>query len=106
MDGRRARVRLLAVLVRDVCYGQIPRAARAARHQAAAAWIEEKAGERAEDLADVLAYHYQAALELSRAAGIGEQADHLQAQAVRYLALAGERALSLDVDQAERQLAR
>ena len=46
------------VLVRDVCYGQIPRAARAARHRAAAAWIERKAGERVEDLADVLAYHY------------------------------------------------
>ena len=93
------------VLVRDVCYGQIPRAGRAARHQAAAAWIEEKAGERVEDLADVLAYHYQTALELNRAAGIGDQAQHLQAQAVRYLALAGERALSFDVDQAERQLA-
>ena len=93
------------VLVRDVCYGQIPRAARAARHRAAAAWIEEKAGERAEDLADVLAHHYQAALELSQAAGISEQTEELQAQAVRYLALAGERALSLDVEQAERQLA-
>ena len=93
------------VLVRDVCYGQIPRAARAARHQAAAAWIEEKAGERVEDLADVLAHHYQAALELNRAAGIGEKTEQLQAQAVRYLALGGERALSLDVDQAERQLA-
>src|SRR5439155_2766242 len=94
------------VLVRDVCYGQIPRAARAARHQAAAAWIEEKAGERVEDLADVLAHHYQAALELTRAAGLGEQAEQLQAQALRYLALAGERALSLDVDRAERQLVR
>ena len=41
-------------LVRDVCYGQIPRASRAERHQQAAAWIEEKAGERVEDLADVL----------------------------------------------------
>jgi class 3 adenylate cyclase/tetratricopeptide (TPR) repeat protein len=94
------------VLVRDVCYGQIPRAARAARHQAAASWIEDKAGERVEDLADVLAHHYQAALELSRAAGLGEQAEQLQAQALRYLALAGERALSLDVDRAERQLVR
>jgi tetratricopeptide (TPR) repeat protein len=93
------------VLVRDVCYGQIPRAARAARHRAAAAWIEEKAGERVEDLADVLSHHYQTALELTRAAGIGEHAEQLQAQAVRYLGLAGERALSLDVDQAERQLA-
>jgi class 3 adenylate cyclase/tetratricopeptide (TPR) repeat protein len=93
------------VLVRDVCYGQIPRAARAARHESAAAWLEEKAGERIEDLADVLAHHYQTALELNRAAGIGDEAERLQAQAVRYLALSGERALALDVDQAERQLA-
>ena len=57
------------LLVRDVCYAQIPRAARAARHRAAAAWLERKAGERAEDLADVLAYHYLSALELVGAAG-------------------------------------
>jgi class 3 adenylate cyclase/tetratricopeptide (TPR) repeat protein len=94
------------VLVRDVCYGQIPRAARASRHRLAAAWIEEKAGERVEDLADVLAYHYQAALELSEAAGVAEQQEELRAQIVRYLILAGERALSLDIGQAERQLAR
>ena len=62
------------VLVQDVCYAQIPRAARATRHQAAAAWIEEKAGERVEDLADVLAHHYQSALELNRAAGIEKHA--------------------------------
>ena len=94
------------VLVRDVCYGQITRAARAARHLAAARWIEEKTGERVEDLADVLAYHYEAALELSEAAGLTEHREELQAQVVRYLTLAGERALSLDTGQAERQLAR
>ncbi len=93
------------VLVRDVCYQQIPRAARAARHQAAAAWLEHKAGGRAEDVADVLAHHYQAALELSRAAGIDAELQELQTQAIHYLALAGARALSLDVGQAERQLA-
>jgi tetratricopeptide (TPR) repeat protein len=93
------------VLVRDVCYGQITRPGRAARHLAAARWIEEKAGERVEDLADVLAYHYRAALELSEAAGLAEQREELQAQVVRYLTLAGERALSLDVGKAERQLA-
>jgi class 3 adenylate cyclase/tetratricopeptide (TPR) repeat protein len=92
------------VLVRDVCYQQIPRAARAARHQAAASWLEGKAGERVEDLADVLAHHYRAALELHTAAGIVDQAEELRARAVRYMALAGERALSLDVEQAERQL--
>ena len=94
------------VLVRDVCYGQIPRAGRAARHQAAAAWIEEKAGERVEDLADVLAHHYQSALELNRAAGGDEQRGAAGAGACATSAMAGERALSLDVDQAERQLAR
>jgi class 3 adenylate cyclase/tetratricopeptide (TPR) repeat protein len=93
------------VLVRDVCYAQIPRAARAARHEAAAAWIEAKSGGRAEDVADVLAHHYQAALELSRAAGIDAELQELQTQAIHYLALAGARALSLDVGQAERQLA-
>src|SRR6266545_3508215 len=33
------------LLVRDVAYGQIPRAERARRHRAASAWIEHKAGE-------------------------------------------------------------
>jgi class 3 adenylate cyclase/tetratricopeptide (TPR) repeat protein len=93
-------------LVRDVCYSQIPRAPRAARHEAAAMWLEQKVGDRVEDLADVLAYHYESALELSRAAGVDEREDHLQAQAVRYLAMAGSRTLALDVDRAEGQLAR
>ena len=93
------------LLVRDVCYSQIPRAARAARHRAAAAWLERQAGERAEDLADVLAHHYLTALELVRAAGEAEEAQDLEKSAIRYLALAGERALPLDVDRAEQNLA-
>ena len=94
------------VLVRDVCYAQIPRAARAARHHAAASWIERKAGDRAEDLADVLAHHYLSALDLARAAGDTEHLQELEGQAGRYLALAGERSLPLDVDRAEQTLAR
>jgi class 3 adenylate cyclase/tetratricopeptide (TPR) repeat protein len=93
------------VLVRDVCYGQIPRAARAARHEAAAAWLEAKAGERVEDLADVLAYHYESALDLTRAAGAAHT-EELQAKAVRYLGMAGARTLALDVDRASQQLSR
>src|SRR5205823_7013855 len=50
------------VLTRDVAYRQLPRASRASRHVAAASWIESKALERVEDLADVLAYHYATAL--------------------------------------------
>jgi class 3 adenylate cyclase/tetratricopeptide (TPR) repeat protein len=92
-------------LVRDVCYQQIPRAARAERHRQAAAWIEQKAGGRAEDLADVLAHHYLTALELTEASG-GTRDPALLMNAVRYLHLAGERALALDMIQAEGHFAR
>ena len=84
------------ILARDVAYNQLPRASRAARHLAAAAWIESKVPERVEDLADVLAYHYATALELARATGDPEQAAELEAPALRFLGLAGERALGLD----------
>jgi class 3 adenylate cyclase/tetratricopeptide (TPR) repeat protein len=92
------------LLVRDVCYAQIPRAARATRHRSAAGWLERKAGDRAEDLADVLAHHYLTALELARAAGRSDA--ELEAGAIRYLALAGERSLALDVERAEANLAK
>ena len=69
------------LLVRDVSYGQIPRAERARRHRAAAAWIERQAGGRVEDLAEVLAHHYLQALELAEAAGETQQAQELAAPA-------------------------
>ena len=50
------------VLVRDVAYGQLPRAARAAKHRAAAEWIERIAGERVGDHAELLVHHYERAL--------------------------------------------
>src|SRR6266545_1533177 len=84
------------VLARDVAYNQLPRASRANRHMAAATWIESKAPERVEDLADVLAYHYTSALDLAQAAGETEQSEELEGPALRFLGLAGERALGLD----------
>jgi class 3 adenylate cyclase/tetratricopeptide (TPR) repeat protein len=94
------------ILVRDVAYTQIPRADRARRHRAAAAWIERKAGERVEDLAEVLAHHYLQATELFEAAGEHDEAAALAERARRFLALAGERALGLDTAQAELRLSR
>ncbi len=94
------------LLVRDVAYGQIPRAERARRHRSAAAWIERQAGGRVEDMAEVLAHHYLQALELAEAAGDTEQAEQLALPARHFLALAGERALGLDTAQAEARLAR
>jgi class 3 adenylate cyclase/tetratricopeptide (TPR) repeat protein len=53
------------LLVRDVAYGQIPRAERAEKHLRAAAWIESLG--RVEDHAEMVAHHYSNALELARA---------------------------------------
>jgi class 3 adenylate cyclase/tetratricopeptide (TPR) repeat protein len=57
------------VLVRDVAYAQLPRAARVERHQRAAAWLEQLAPDRASDRAELLAHHYSQALTFARAAG-------------------------------------
>ena len=86
------------LLVRDVAYGQIPRASRAVKHQAAARWIEKVAGERVADSSELLAYHYEQALELSRAAGVDTA--EVESQAFRFLMLAAERAVKLDVAKA------
>ena len=85
------------VLTRDVAYAQLPRASRATRHVAAAEWLEAKAGERVEDIAEVVAHHYATALELARVAGQAEQAAALEGPALRFLRLAGEKAMNLDV---------
>ncbi|HXG77027.1 MAG TPA: adenylate/guanylate cyclase domain-containing protein [Gaiellaceae bacterium] len=87
------------IVIRDVAYAQIPRAARSQKHRAAAEWIEAKAGERAADLADVLVHHTTEALELAESAGLATE--DLRERARRYLALAAERALRLDVQRAK-----
>ena len=92
-------------LVRDVCYAQIPRARRAERHRRAASWIEEVSGERVEDHAEILAAHYCTALDLAQAARDPHTAE-LQTKALRYLMLAGDRAIGIDVEAAERHYAR
>jgi class 3 adenylate cyclase/tetratricopeptide (TPR) repeat protein len=91
-------------LIREVCYAQIPRAGRAQRHQRAAAWIETMAGERAADYAEILAAHYTTALDLAQAAK-DPPAGELAASAARYLMLAGDRAMGIDVGAAERHYA-
>ena len=85
-------------LVRDVAYQQIPRARRAEKHVAAAAWIEGTAQERLADHSEILVHHYENALELSRAAGVDE--GDLRDRLARVLVLAGDRAMRLDMEAA------
>jgi tetratricopeptide (TPR) repeat protein len=80
------------LLVRDVAYGQIPRAERAERHRLAAEWIAGLG--RPDDHAEMLAHHYVAALELAEAAGV--PTTELEGPARAALNEAGNRAFSLN----------
>jgi class 3 adenylate cyclase/tetratricopeptide (TPR) repeat protein len=79
------------LLVRDVAYSQIPRAARAEKHRVAADWIESLG--RPDDHAEMLAHHYLTALELDKAAGV--ETEELAGRARMRLLEAGDRAHAL-----------
>jgi class 3 adenylate cyclase/tetratricopeptide (TPR) repeat protein len=80
------------VLLRDVAYGSIPRAARVERHRLAAVWVESLG--RPDDHADLLTHHYLAAIELARAAGVDSSA--FAAPAAAALLRAADRSLALN----------
>ena len=93
----------LHALVRDVAYGQIPRATRVDKHRLAAEWIAALAPDRSEDRAEMLAHHYREALALSTAAGL--DTTPLRAPARAALADASTRAFSLNAWLAAEELA-
>src|SRR5439155_4268745 len=68
----------LHLLLRDVAYAQIPRAARAEKHRRAAEWVESIA---ADERVDMLSHHYLTALELAEAAGAETEELRLRARA-------------------------
>jgi DNA-binding SARP family transcriptional activator/class 3 adenylate cyclase len=82
------------VLVRDVAYGQLPRAQRADKHRRAAEWLEALSPDRAEDRAELLAHHYAAALRAAKASGQDTAA--LAERARLAFREAGDRALDLN----------
>ena len=89
------------ILVHDVAYGQIPRADRVDKHRRAATWIESlhadrvdnRRGRRGADRAELLAHHYQRALEFARAAGRTDA--ELVGRAASAFRYAGDRAAAL-----------
>jgi tetratricopeptide (TPR) repeat protein len=88
------------VLLRDVAYGQIPRAARSTKHSFAAAWIEDLG--RPEYHAEFLAHHYLAALEYTSL--IGQDTSALVERARVALKEAADGALSLNAFSAAARL--
>lgn len=69
------------VLLRDVAYERVPRRLRRRLHRDIGRWIEARASGREEEIAEILAYHFELAGEHGATA--------------RYALLAGERKLSL-----------
>lgn len=82
------------VLVRDVAYAQLPKVARAQRHERAARWLEQLAPDRAADRSELLAHHWQAAWKFGRPSD--DHRPDLVRSARLALRAAGDRAVSLN----------
>ena len=65
------------VLIRDVAYGMLPKAVRARKHFEVGRFIEERAGDRTDEVVALLAEHYGRAA-IARRARRGVEADELE----------------------------
>ena len=81
------------VLIRDVAYAMLPKAVRARKHYEVGGFIEQRAGDRTDEVVALLAEHY------ARAAALGDEArfeaaelQPIQAKAARFLEAAGDAA--------------
>jgi class 3 adenylate cyclase/tetratricopeptide (TPR) repeat protein len=98
-EGKLAGERELAfkhVLIRDVAYGMLPKAVRSRKHFEVGSFIEQRAGDRADEVAPLLAEHYRHAASLGREGGVppNELREMLE-RAVRFLEEAGDAACLL-----------
>ena len=82
------------VLTRDVAYESLPRRDRATAHSAVAEWIESTTGERRDEFAELLAYHYEEAYRSHSPDGRAapDAMDDLRKRAFRALMQASENA--------------
>src|SRR6187200_2689870 len=82
-------------LLRDVAYSFLPRAARLAKHRAAAAWITERAGDRLGDLAEIVADHLRRALDLATTTGAAEDLPAIRSELASALIAAADHAMRI-----------
>jgi len=84
------------VLIRDVAYGMLPKAVRSRKHFEVGAFIEERAGDRTDEVVALLAEHYGRAAALGRESGVSPQElDSMRGRALRFLEEAGDAAALL-----------
>jgi class 3 adenylate cyclase/tetratricopeptide (TPR) repeat protein len=81
------------VLIRDVAYGMLPKAVRARKHSALGEFLEERSGERAEEVVGLIAEHYSRAAVVGREAGLPpDELEPVLERALRFLVAAGDAA--------------
>jgi len=84
------------VLIRDVAYGMLPKSVRSRKHFEVGAFIEERAGDRSDEVAALLAEHYGRAAALGREGGLAKgELGPMRERAVRFLEEAGDAAALL-----------
>jgi predicted ATPase/class 3 adenylate cyclase len=84
------------VLIRDVAYDTLPKSLRADKHAEVAAWAEDRAGERKEEIAELLATHYREAVRYLEEMGVsGAKREALERAVYRWSRAAGDRAMRL-----------
>jgi class 3 adenylate cyclase/tetratricopeptide (TPR) repeat protein len=81
------------VLIRDGAYDSLPKSLRADKHAGVAAWAEQRAGDRAEEIAELVASHELEAL--GYAEELGERREDLMRSAVEHTWAAARRTRSL-----------
>ena len=81
------------VLIRDVAYGMLPKSVRAHKHFEVGSFVEERAGDRADEVVAVLAEHYARAAALGREATLAaSELERIERKALHFLEAAGDAA--------------
>jgi class 3 adenylate cyclase/predicted ATPase len=98
-EGRLAGERELAfkhVLIRDVAYGMLPKAVRARKHFEVGSFIEDRAGDRIDEVGPLLAEHYGRAAALGQEGGLpADELQGMQRRAMLFLERAGDASAQL-----------
>src|SRR5207237_5970412 len=83
------------VLIRDVAYGMLPRAVRSRKHFEVGEFIEDRAGERTDEVVALLAEHYGRAAALASEARLDPtERAAIDGRALQFLEAAGDAAAS------------
>ncbi|HKB29002.1 MAG TPA: AAA family ATPase, partial [Candidatus Limnocylindrales bacterium] len=80
------------ILIREVAYGTLPRSERSRLHAAAADFLADGANGRADELAELIAYHYREAASVGSL--LGPVPEHVRSAAVTWLRRASDAAMA------------